>query len=197
MATHTKCIRPAGALALTIVFATTFAHRAQAGVLGRIRPDAPVLSAVIATASDRSATFRSLVERIEQSDVIVYMTCERFETSTLSGRTALAAAQPGVRYVRVQIRCQQSDQALAAIVAHELQHVVEIVSAPSVVDERSFARLFSAIGFATCRPPWPEQYETTAAIHTGERVSWELTHYAGIGAPASDHAARRVLAKAD
>jgi hypothetical protein len=197
MATHTKCLRAAGLLALTIVFAAAFSNRARADDLGRIRPESRVLSAAMVMASGRSATFRSLVERIEQSDVIVYLTCERFDASTLSGRTALAAAQPGVRYLRVQIRCQQSDQALAAIIGHELQHVVEIASTASVVDEPSFARLFSTIGFPTCRSPRVEQFETMAALHTGERVRWELSHYVDLSALASDHTARRVAASAD
>ena len=197
MATHTKCLRAVGALLLAIVFVTAFPNRAHADDLQRIRTESPVLSTVMATAFDRSATFRLLVERIERSDVIVYLTCERFGTSTLSGRTALTAAQPGVRYLRVQIRCQQSDLALVAIVAHELQHVAEIASTASVVDHRSFARLFSEIGFATCRSPWSEQFETMAALRTGERVREEFLHRADIGAQASDHGARRVLARAD
>ncbi len=197
MATHTTCLRAAGLLALTIVVAPAMSQQARAGEIRRIRPESPELVAAMAMASDRSATFRSLVERIGQSDLIVYLTCERFDNSTLSGRTALAVVRPGVRYVRVQIRCHQSDQGIAAIVGHELQHVVEIASAPSVVDEVSFGQLFSAIGFATCRWPRLEQFETTAAIRTGERVRAEMSHYGDIGRQATDHTARRALARAD
>jgi hypothetical protein len=88
----------------------------------------------------------------------------------------LTSAHPGVRYVRVQVVCQQFEQMLAAIVAHELQHVVEIASDPSVADHRSFARLFSAIGYHTCLEPRREQFETIAAIDTGNRVRAEFIH---------------------
>ena len=195
MSTHTKSLRTISALAVVLV--TVCSSRPQADDLKRIRTESPTLAKVMTGAFDRSATFRSLVERIEQSDAIVYLTCEQFDETTLSGRTALMAARPGVRYLRVQIRCQQLDQALAAIVAHELQHVVEIATTASVVDQRSFARLFSEIGFAVCRSPRSEQFETSAALRTGERVRSELIHYPGIGAQASHRAARRALAKAD
>ena len=176
MATHTKGPRAAGAFVLAIALTAAGSSRAHAGDLTRIRTELPVLSTMMTDAFDRSATFRVLVERIEQSDVIVYLTCERFDDAVLSGRTALAAAPPGARYVRVELQCQQSAEALIAILAHELQHVVEIASTPTVVDHRSFARLFSKIGFPTCRSPWDERFETMAALHTGERVRWELFH---------------------
>jgi hypothetical protein len=114
------------------------------------------------------------VERIEQSDVIVHLTCDRFRASALAGRTVLAAARVGVRYVRVGIRCEQDDASLVAIVGHELQHVAEIAASPGVVDDRSFARLFESIGFAVCRSAWTEQFETTAALEMGTRVRAEF-----------------------
>ena len=197
MPTHTKWLRAAGALVLTLVLVTVCSNRARAGEFERIRVESAVLHSVMAKTLDRSATFRRLVEQVEQSDVIVYLTCERFDVSTLSGRTALTAAQPGVRYLRVQIDCQQRDQPLAAILAHELQHVVEIASAASVVDRRSFARLFSEIGFAICRSASSEQYETMAALHAGERVRREWMTHSDLNAQASDRADRRASARAD
>jgi hypothetical protein len=124
MPSRSQCSRVLIALAIAVV--PVFSNRVWADDLERIRPESPVLKAVMATALERSATFRSLVERIERSDLIVYVTCSQFESVTLAGRTLLASARPGVRYVRVQILCQQSQPALVSIVAHELQHVVEI-----------------------------------------------------------------------
>ena len=91
-----------------------------------IRPEAPMLKTAIETALEGSPTFRSIVERIDGSDVIVHMTCGYFKSATMAGRTMLSSAGPDVRYVRVQILCDQSPQVLLAIVAHELQHAAEI-----------------------------------------------------------------------
>ena len=96
MATHTKCPRTIAALVLTLALVTVFSNRSRADDLKRVRTESPVLSRVMTRAFDRSATFRWLVERIEQSDVIVYLTCDRLD-QTLSGRTALATARLGVR----------------------------------------------------------------------------------------------------
>ena len=172
MATHTHPLRMAGLLAILSVSVVSVPVRA-AGT-ERIRPQSSLLRAAVSTGVDRSPTFRMLVDRIEQSDVIVHLTCDRFDTSTLRGRTVLTAANASVRYVRVQILCQQSLETLVSIVAHELRHVVEIASTPGVVDDRSLARLFVAIGFTTC--PWAvrEQFETIEALRVGEAVRREL-----------------------
>jgi hypothetical protein len=140
----------------------------------RIRPESNILKDAIAAALERSGTFRSLAERIEDSDLIVYLTCSRFESGTLAGRTLLVSARPGLRYVHVQVRCELSPMPLVEIVAHELQHVVEIASAADVVDDTSMVRLFSAIGFSRQQAPRPTQFETHAALAIGGRVRREM-----------------------
>jgi hypothetical protein len=163
---------------VALVFVTVCSNRTRAEGFQRIRPLTALLTTVIATAHERSTTFRSVVERIERSDVIVHLTCGQFKSLMLAGQTWLVTAGPGVRYVHVQVLCQQTEPALVEIVGHELEHVAEIASTASVVDEKSFARLFAAIGFSTCLSPGPEQFETAGAIATGERVRSEYLHYA-------------------
>jgi hypothetical protein len=130
-----------------------------------------------------------IVERIEQSDVIVHLTCSNFRSLLLAGRTALVSGGPDVRYLRVEILCSQSESALVTIVAHELQHALEIASTPDVVDDRSFVRLFSAIGFSTCLSPGPEQFETSAAVVAGDRVRAEFFHPSGLTVQGMPHMA--------
>ena len=79
-------------------------------------------------------------------------------------------------YLRVQINCQQSDPALVSVVGHELQHVVEIACALSVVDDKSFTRLFRTIGFSTCWGTKPDRFETAAAVAASARVRAEYLH---------------------
>ena len=176
MRTHSQGKRARAAIAL--LFVAVFSNRGQAQGLQRIRPES-TLTAVFDRAVERSPTFRLIVERIEQSDVIVHLTCSTFRSLLLAGRTALSKGAD-VRYLRVQILCSQGEPALVTIVAHELQHVVEIASTPDVVDGRSFVRLFSAIGFPTCISTGEEQFETEAAIATGDRVREEFLHPSGL-----------------
>jgi hypothetical protein len=163
---------------VALVFVTLFSNRGGAEDFKRIRPLSALLTTVIATTHERSLTFRSIIERIEQSDVIVHLTCAQFKSVTLAGRTWLVTTGPDVRYVQVQVLCQQTEPALVGIVAHELEHVAEIASTAWVVDAKSFARLFSKIGFSTCLSLGLEQFETAAAIATGERVRSEYLHQA-------------------
>jgi hypothetical protein len=142
--------------------------------LTRIRPESSLLRTIVVSAFERSALFRSLVDRIEQSDVVVHLTCAQFSSLTLSGRTLLVAATPPVRYLRVQIRCHQPTQLVVEIVAHELQHVFEIASTPTVIDDRSFGTLYRTIGFPTNPLNRDEQFETTAALEAGARVRTEF-----------------------
>jgi hypothetical protein len=172
---------PRALVVAAIAFPLIVPHRLQANRPDRIRPASPYLKTVIATGRDRSATLRSLVERIEQSNVIVYLTCTTFASVTMAGRTFLVSAGPDFRYVRVQLLCQQPLPGLVAIIAHELQHVVEIASAAWVVDDRSFERLFSMIGFSTCLARPSNQFETGAALETGARAHSELLRHAQTG----------------
>lgn len=177
MLTHSQGKRARAAIAL--LFVAVFSNRGQAQGLQRIRPE-PTLTTVVDRAVERSPTFRLIVERIEQSDVIVHLTCSNFASLLLAGRTALVSKGPDVRYLRVQVLCSQGQPALVTIVAHELQHVVEIASTPDVVDDRSFVRLFSTIGFSTCISTGQEQFETDAALATGDRVREEFLHPSGL-----------------
>ena len=162
---------------VALVLFTIGSNRVRAEDYEHIRPEAPMLKTAIATALEGSPTFRSIVEHIDGSDVIVHMTCGYFKSATMAGRTMLSSAGPDVRYVRVQILCDQSPQAIVAIVAHELQHVAEIASAPAVVDDHSFGRLYRKIGFPTCLSAETNQFETAAAVEAGRQVRTEVRQY--------------------
>jgi hypothetical protein len=190
METH-LCIRVLLAVALTLLPAVR--ARAQTDGVGRLRAQEPLLRALLETAAGQSPTLRGLVDRLEHSDVIVYMRCHDFSSALLKGRTYLMASRPGVRYVSIDLTCRDADPRLAVMLAHELHHAVEIASAPSVVDAESMARLYSEIGYLTC--PWSglKWYDTTEALETGERVRRELVH----ASVPSRHAARSAADRGD
>src|SRR5258706_2127655 len=132
------------AILLALILVPSFAH-ARGDEMERIRAEPTLLRTAMQVAFDRSPTFRGLVVRIEQSDVIVHLTCENF-SGEQDGSTALTAVGPSARYLRVRIQCSLPTVSLAAIIGHELRHVVEIASSAAVVDVPSLVRLFSKIG---------------------------------------------------
>jgi len=60
-----------------------------------------------------------------------------------------------------------------AVLAHELQHVVEVAGAPDVVDPDSMRRFFRRIGYLVNSTG--NRYETRAAQQIEHRVRQEIT----------------------
>lgn len=139
----------------------------------RLRPQDPRISLVLQEGMARSATFRALVNRIESSNVIVYIAVNPTLKSTLSGALTWMARAGAFRYVRASIRTELPFDQMIASVAHELQHAVEVIEDESVIDERSLTALYRRIGEPS-RAAGPSGWETVAAQRTGSQVRREL-----------------------
>jgi hypothetical protein len=119
-----------------------------------------------------SPTLRALVARLRASDVVVYLQCDGYHAP--DGRLTFLSSAGGYRYVVVRMarfpRLQQ-----IAMMAHELQHAVEIADHPSIVDGPSLVREYQRIGYEN---PWNQlpgvAFDTQAAVRVGEQVLKEL-----------------------
>lgn len=83
---------------------------------------------------------------------------------------------PSARFVRVTLAPSGHPDDLAALLAHELQHVLEIARSPDVIDSRGVRRLYSRIGndrSATAA------FETAAAQEVALQVRRELSRGSG------------------
>jgi hypothetical protein len=118
----------------------------------------------------RSPVFRALVERLERSDVFVYVESSR---AMSGGCLRFAASSPHGRYLRVFVGPERDMNQLLALIAHELQHAGEVADSVDVVDEATFNALFARIGRSHCGNRRP-CYETAAAVDVGGRVYREL-----------------------
>ncbi len=96
----------------------------------------------------RSLTFARLLDRIERSDVIVYVEAAPALPISLAGRLMLAACAHGQRYLRIQIAPAGLPEEMIATLGHELQHAVEVADSPDVRDDRALADLYRRIGAA-------------------------------------------------
>ena len=139
----------------------------------RIRPQDPRLADVLRTGVARSATFRALVERIERSNLIVYVSLSPTMKANLAGKLTWMSRSGLFRYVRATINTEQSYEQMIATLAHELQHAVEVIDDDNVQDQRSLLELYKRIG----RPSYSSTagWETDAAQQTGLRVRRELS----------------------
>ncbi len=140
----------------------------------RIRPQDRRLTTLLRDGTARSATLRALVNRIEASNLIVYVTLSPIMKAGLAGKLTWISRAGKFRYVRATINSEQTSDQMIATLAHELQHAVEVMQDDAVSDQRSLQELYKRIGrpsHSGIRGGW----ETMAAQETGLRVRRELT----------------------
>jgi len=135
-----------------------------------IRATAPVLAHALAEGVLESPTLEALVERIEASDLLVYLTFDRAMMPSTAGHITLMGTGGGRRYVRLSVNPRFDGRQRLAILGHELRHAVEIADAGSVIDQPSLASLYRRIGFRSGE----RSYESDAAIAAGRQVQDEL-----------------------
>lgn len=139
----------------------------------RLRPQDSRIKDALREGVARSATFKSLVDRLEGGDVIVYISVNPLIKTNLSGMLTWMTSAGGFRYVRASINPDQNFDQMIATVAHELQHAVEVVSDSSVTSEASLVAMYRRIGqHATSVSP--NRWETVAAQEAGSQVRREL-----------------------
>jgi hypothetical protein len=120
-----------------------------------------------------SATFRGLIATLDESDVIVYVE-PKLTRQALGGYLAHnIVAQGQYRYLRIAVEMAGPERRLVSLLAHELQHAVEVAHAPDARDAESLERVFSRLaikfgcGGTTC-------FETQAAKDVEYIVNEEL-----------------------
>lgn len=122
-----------------------------------------------------SPYFRSLVERLNATDVIVYVKSHSNLPSQIEGHLQMMGSGGGRRYVVVALAFGRPEMRTIATLGHELQHALEIAERPQILDSRSMARAFAEFGHSSSVMRFPEAYETHAAEQAGARVWLELS----------------------
>jgi hypothetical protein len=132
---------------------------------GRLRALSKEANALLREGLRLSPTFAGMVNRIERSDLIVYVQFGSLRPG-VEGATQLVGSSAGTRYVLVTIRPMATVIDLLGRLGHELQHVTEIAEARDVHDDAGMSVLFRRIGWSAGSGRW----ETDAAILHGRRV---------------------------
>jgi len=165
---------------MTTVFAALIA--ASLTTLPHVRPTHPALTAAIHAGIERSQSFRALVDRINDSDVVVHVMYDDRQAPGVGAHVAFAVAAGGVRYVRIAVSPRLIGCDLLAILGHELRHVVEIAEQATVVDQRSLATFYAAIGERR-RGERGAMFDTAAAVAAGDRIRRELSGQGRVDGP--------------
>ena len=133
------------------VFATSLTLSMDAAAdVPHVRALDPQTATVLADGMARSAEFRRLVDRIESLDGIVFIRAgvdPRRSRDRLGGfLSQQVTCVRGFRLLHIVVAPQSRGRA-PAVLAHELQHAVELLEEPRACIDADVEALFARIGF--------------------------------------------------
>jgi len=140
-----------------------------------VRSTSTEVVALIKDGADHSTSFSRLLEQIEASNGIVYVEFGHCALGHLNGcLLPFVVPSTGGRYLRILVtpdKTRESRDQLIALIAHELQHALEVLAHPEVVDVDSMLAMYSRIGVPLAGR---SGYETSAAHAVQNAVFSEL-----------------------
>jgi len=147
----------------------------RASQIPRVRTTDSTIAALIARASDWSATFRRVVELIDATDGIVYVEPGRCRHSVRACLVLTVDVAGPNRLLRILVDSRKADCSLMASIGHELWHAIEVLREPSLTNNAALFFFFMREGHHTGRDGDPlGAWETEAALKTGLDVLAEL-----------------------
>jgi hypothetical protein len=137
----------------------------------RVRSSEPALVALIEKATHGSKTFSQLVQTIEATNGIVYVDSGKCSHGVHACLPMSMQASGPNRLVHVVIdrTTRASDIETIALLGHELQHAIEVLTDPTVHDGLTMFNFVKRMA-----PTDGNRFETTAAVTAGNAVYDEL-----------------------
>ena len=152
---------------------TAFAAGETWCVPANIRPSQMSLTRALCQHARRSATLRRLVAAVGAARLVVYIEEAGTTSRPWDGRIRFVGRAGAWRYVVIDVNPHASGPVLASLLAHELQHALEI-DGGRVQDAAGFSALFARIGFRA-GAAGVDAFDTVAAVEAGVATLRELT----------------------
>jgi hypothetical protein len=153
----------AGADATTNTTLTSTSH---------VRSANPAIVSLMAQATERSATFRRLVQDIDASDSYVYVNEGKCGHGVRACFVSVTASKAN-RFMRVVVDMRKADWDLMGSIGHELRHTLEVIGEPSVRDNTAKYFFYEQIGTHSVTGA----HETEAATDAGNTVRSEVQKF--------------------
>jgi len=160
------------ALTLLLTLAVPAPSSARGGT--HVRLFDPNLKLLLERGSVQSPTLRALIREVEATPILVFAECAVRLPSGVGARLNFVTTVRDVRYVRVGVDCSLTQRWQIALLAHEMQHALEVGQHPDVVDVEDMESLYEDIGFRTPRDGTLRHFESNAAIAVQRAVDHEL-----------------------
>src|SRR5687768_16738887 len=105
--------------------ATAGGATTHAGGSAAVRPEDPAVRALIASGMKRSATFRDLNTRLDETDVVVYVRFSRCDGGVAACLVWVSSGAGPRRFLIRLDNLRRPPDELTVLLAHELQHAHE------------------------------------------------------------------------
>src|SRR3982751_6755287 len=131
------------------------------------------LAAAVASAADRSAMLKDLLERVERADGLVFIMNPPLvgpATRLLGGLSHTVTTAGRYRVLRSFIPATTNERTIATV-GHELTHALEVLEMSPARTEAEVDALFERIGWRTAA----RVVETQAALDAGDAIARELS----------------------
>ena len=140
----------------------------------RLRVSDRHLKALLDFGLAHSPTLAALVDRIEQASVLVFVDCGVRMPSRVGARLMFVTSVNDMRYVKIEIDCGLTPIQRVPLLAHELQHALEVGGRPDIVDINSMEAYYEEVGFEVSSDLSHRAFETAAAMDAQRRVHAEI-----------------------
>src|SRR5262245_23795026 len=114
-----------------------------------LRTDDPIVADLVTRGLEASATFRNLYQRLERSDLIVYLQ-RGTQVPIGSGYNQFITYAGSYRFLRITLNVDRVNDDAVALLGHELRHAVELAEEPTVDDGDDYERMYDRIGYQSC-----------------------------------------------
>lgn len=125
----------------------------------------------------RSDTLRTLVKKLQVSNLIVYVTVRPLKTGLSGGLQFVGASETG-RIVRVVLNPSADRKQVITMLGHELQHAMEVAHEPEIADQQAFEAYYR---LHRIRGEAEEARDTLEARNVEAMIRRELDHRASDG----------------
>ena len=149
------------------------AVRAQTETHARVRSSHDYIRAMIVEATQRSPTFRRLIEAIGATNGIVYVEQGDCGHSVRACLSLAITPTAETRFLRVLVDARQPDWEVMSSIGHELQHAMEVLENMSLKSTEAIFLFYARDGLTM-----GDTFETPAAVRIGNAVRSEVGSYA-------------------
>jgi len=145
--------------------------------LDHLRSAEPHIRTLIADGYMRSATFKEVVDVVEERSCVVYVaSVVKLSQGARGALLHEAVGLPEMPILRVLLKTNLSGDEAIAVIGHELQHVAEAISGAPKDIRHEIATAFDKLD-PTARSAGVRKYETDAAIAITTKIRDELRRH--------------------